>query len=70
MTRHNTQQTKEQQHYHTMSVQKAVSQFAVKEIDASISPCCWLALCPLTCAAVPYRTTLVLDEEEVTKTDV
>mmetsp|Transcript_33378 Transcript_33378/g.73602 ORF Transcript_33378/g.73602 Transcript_33378/m.73602 type:complete len:161 (-) Transcript_33378:282-764(-) len=41
-----------------------------KEIDASIDLCCWLILCPCTFGFIPYKTTIKLDGEEVTKIDV
>mmetsp|Transcript_26498 Transcript_26498/g.57425 ORF Transcript_26498/g.57425 Transcript_26498/m.57425 type:complete len:161 (-) Transcript_26498:277-759(-) len=41
-----------------------------REIDASIDLCCWLILCPCTFGAIPYKTTIKLDGEEVTKIDV
>eukprot|EP00978_Attheya_sp_CCMP212_P002821 scaffold5798_cov61-Attheya_sp.AAC.2 len=46
------------------------SQFEDKEIDASMNFLLWLACCPFTVGAVPYKTTLMLDGEEVNKTDV
>jgi hypothetical protein len=44
--------------------------FEVKEIDASINICCWILTIPVTYGFCPYKTTLLLDNEEVTKTDM
>jgi hypothetical protein len=41
-----------------------------KEIDASVSFLCWLVFLPCTFGAIPFKTTLLLDDEEVTKADV
>ena len=51
-----------------------VAQFGDKEYDVSMDPFCWCLCCPFTCGVglctIPYRTTLHLGAEEVTKTDV
>mmetsp|Transcript_19058 Transcript_19058/g.44394 ORF Transcript_19058/g.44394 Transcript_19058/m.44394 type:complete len:156 (+) Transcript_19058:75-542(+) len=53
-----------------MGVGDNATTFEEREFDVSISPLCWLCLAPLSCAAIPYKTTLHLGTEEVTKTDV
>lgn len=41
-----------------------------QHFDVSMSPLCWVVCAPLTCAVIPYKTTLTLGAEEVTKRDV
>jgi hypothetical protein len=50
--------------------------FAVTAVDCSLLHYCffwyrcWLVFLPFTFGAIPYKTTLLLDKEEVTKTDI
>ena len=44
--------------------------FEDKEIDASVDFCYWLAFLPCHFGACPFKTVLLLEQEEVTKTDV
>mmetsp|Transcript_10182 Transcript_10182/g.24353 ORF Transcript_10182/g.24353 Transcript_10182/m.24353 type:complete len:184 (-) Transcript_10182:3625-4176(-) len=46
-------------------------QFEEAEYDVSVSPCCWIASCPLVhYGFLPYKSILLLGPEEVKKTDV
>ena len=40
-----------------------------KEIDASVSMCCWIACFPFHCGGCPYSTVVTLEKEEVTRRD-
>ena len=48
---------------------KAPTKFEDKKIDASIDTCCWITCLPFTFGAIPFKTIIYLDSEEVTKTD-
>mmetsp|Transcript_40216 Transcript_40216/g.83778 ORF Transcript_40216/g.83778 Transcript_40216/m.83778 type:complete len:157 (+) Transcript_40216:155-625(+) len=45
------------------------SQIQDMEIDASIDFCCWLSCFPCHFGGCPYKTILLLEKEEVTRTD-
>lgn len=43
--------------------------FGERDIDVSISMCCWVGCFPFHCGGCPYKTVLTLEKEEVIKFD-